>query len=70
MMRAGLLQVPLGDRQDPRRHRRREQRGLPRLRRRLEDRVEVLGEAHVEHLVRFVEHEHAHVSSFSVLRRM
>ena len=27
--------------------------------RRLEDRVEVLGEAHVEHLVRFVEDEHA-----------
>ena len=28
------------------------------LGRRLEDRVEILGEAHVEHLVGFVEHEH------------
>ena len=56
-----ILQVPLRDRQDPRRHRRREQRRLPRLRRRLEDRVQILGEAHVEHLVRFVQHQHAQV---------
>ena len=38
-------------------------------RRRLEDRVDVLGEAHVEHLVGLVEDEHAQLSSSSVLRR-
>ena len=40
---------------DARRHCRREQRGLPILRGVAEDRLDVLGEAHVEHLVRFVE---------------
>ena len=34
------------------------ERGLPRRRRLREDRVDVFGEAHVEHLVGFVEHEH------------
>ena len=53
-----VLQVTSGNRQDPRRHRRREERRLPRLGRRLEDRVEVVGEAHVEHLVGLVEDEH------------
>ncbi len=53
----GVLQVLRGDRPDPGRERRREQRGLARLRRRREDRVEVLGEPHVEHLVRLVEDE-------------
>ena len=50
-----ILQVALGDLQDPRRHRRREQRGLPGLGQRREDRVEIVREAHVEHLVGFVE---------------
>ena len=54
----GILQMPPGDRQNARRHRRREERGLSRCRRGLEYRVEILGESHVEHLVRFVEHEH------------
>ena len=40
-----------------RRHRGREQDGLPGLRRLVEDRLEVLGEAHVEHLVGLVEHD-------------
>ena len=53
-----FLQVPSGDRCDARRHGRGEQRRLPRLGGRREDRLEVFGEAHVEHLVGFVEHEH------------
>ncbi len=56
-----VLQVALRDRQDARRHRRREERRLPALRRRVEDCVEVLGEAHVQHFVRLVQHEHAQV---------
>ena len=53
-----ILQVPLGNRQDPRRHRRREERRLPFSGRGLEDGVEILGEAHVEHLVGFVQDQH------------
>ena len=52
------LQVPLRDRADPRRHGRRKQRRLARGRRGVEERFEILREAHVEHLVGFVEHEH------------
>ena len=40
---------------DPRRHRRGEQRGLPAFRSAAKDLLDVLGEAHVEHLVCFVE---------------
>ena len=47
------------DRQNPRRHRRRKQRRLTRRGRALQDRVEVVGKAHVQHLVGFVEHEDA-----------
>ena len=54
-----LLQVAFRNRQDARRHRRREQRGLTRFRRGLKNGIEILGEAHVEHLVGFVEHQHA-----------
>ena len=50
--------MPAGDRQNARRHRRREEHCLFRCRRGVEYRVEILGESHVEHLVRFVEHEH------------
>jgi hypothetical protein len=53
-----LGEVLLRDRQDARRHRRREERRLPGVRSGLEQRVEILGEAHVEHLVGLVEHEH------------
>ena len=56
----GLAQMPAGDRADRRRHRRREERGLPRRRDGVENRFEILGEAHVEHLVGFVEHDHLH----------
>ena len=42
------------------RHRRREERGLSRRRHRVENRLEIFGEAHVEHLVGFVEHDHLH----------
>ena len=55
-----VLQVLLGDRGDARRHRRGEERGLLLARRLLEDRFEVLREAHVEHLVGLVEHEEPH----------
>jgi hypothetical protein len=47
--------MALRDPRDRRRDRGREQGGLPVLRRGLEDGVEVLGKAHVEHLVRLVE---------------
>ena len=50
--------MPSRNRQNPRRHRRREERRLARVRRRLQDRVEVVGEAHVEHLVGLVEDQH------------
>ena len=51
-------QVPFRDRQDPRRHRRREERRLPFGGRRIENRVQIFGEAHVEHLVGFVQNQH------------
>ena len=51
--------MPFGDRLQPRRHRRREQRRLAVLRCRFEDRVEIFRESHVEHLVGLVEDEHA-----------
>jgi hypothetical protein len=50
--------VALRDGQNPRRHRGREQRRLSGLGVALEDRVEILGEAHVEHFVGFVEDQH------------
>ena len=54
-----VLQMPSRNRQNPRRHRRREQRRLACRRGRFQDRVEVLGESHVEHLVGLVENQHA-----------
>ena len=36
----------------------------------LQDRFEILDEAHVEHLVGLIEHEHGGASSSSVSRRM
>jgi hypothetical protein len=50
--------MPLGDRRDSGRHRRGKQRRLTRLGRGVHQRLEVFGEAHVEHFVGFVEHEH------------
>ena len=50
-----IPQVTLGDAGDRRRDGGREERGLALRRCRREDRVEILGEAHVEHLVGFVE---------------
>ncbi len=64
----GVLQVLRRDRPDARRQRRREERRLARLRRRREDRVEVLGEPHVEHLVRLVEDERPQAVEGSDLR--
>ena len=55
-----LVEVPLGEGADARRHRRREERRLALLGERAEDRLEVLGEAHVEHLVGLVEDDGAH----------
>jgi hypothetical protein len=51
--------MPLGDLQDARRQGGREERRLARRRRLLQDRFEILGESHVEHFVRLVEHEDA-----------
>jgi len=45
------------DLQDARRHRRGEERRLSHLRNRRENRIEFVGETHVEHFVRFVEHD-------------
>ena len=53
----GLAQVALGDPRDRRGDGRREERGLALCRGGRQDRVEVLGEAHVEHLVGLVEHD-------------
>ena len=50
--------MTLGNRQNPRRHRRREERRLAPSGRGLEDGVQILGEAHVQHLVRLVQDEH------------
>ena len=52
-----VLEVALGDRGDAGRHGGREQDGLPLERAGVEDGVDVLGEAHVEHLVGLVEHD-------------
>jgi hypothetical protein len=49
-----------GDRLDARRHRGREQHRLALGRGLLEDRFDVFGEAHVEHLVGLVEHDDLH----------
>ena len=51
----GLRRWTLGDLHDARRHRGREQRGLAFVRRAFENRLEFVGETHVEHFVRFVE---------------
>jgi hypothetical protein len=54
-----VAQVAPGDRHDPRRHGGGEERRLPRRGGRFEDRLEILGEAHVQHLVGLVEHHQA-----------
>ena len=56
-----VVQVVAGDAANRVRHRRGEQRHLLRLGRVLEDALHVLLEAHVEHLVRLVEHEELQV---------
>ena len=69
--RTGSSRCVLRDRGDARRQRGGEERRLPLGGRRLEDRLEVLGEAHVEHLVRLVEHDDLDASrARSVSRRM
>ena len=52
-----IAQVAVGDGVDAGRHRRREENGLPIGWRRFEDRFDVVGEPHVEHLVGLVEHD-------------
>ena len=54
-MRSRTALVSLGDRDDPLRHGRGEQHGLTVVGRALENRLDVVGETHVEHLVGFVE---------------
>ena len=56
----GLRRCRLAIARIARRHRRRKERRLTRFRHRLENRLEIFGEAHVEHLVGFVEHDHLH----------
>ena len=65
-----VLQVARRDRRDARRHRRREERRLLVGRRRREDRLEVLGEAHVEHLVGLVEDDDAHAGRGAACLRL
>ena len=57
LLKQVLPEVAAGDPVDPGRNRSGEQDGLPLLRRLGEDRLDVLGETHVEHLVGFVEHD-------------
>ena len=57
VMVIGLREVLARHLLDPRRHGGREQHGLGLVRQGVEDGVEVLGEAHVEHLVGLVEHD-------------
>ena len=54
-----IVLVALGDRVDAMRQRRREEHGLAVVGRALEDRLDVVGEAHVEHLVGLVENHGA-----------
>src|SRR5512146_446910 len=56
-----VIQVALGDRRDARRDRRREERRLALLRQRVEDRLQILGKSHVEHLIGLVEHDEANL---------
>ena len=60
----GVALVGLGDLLDPGRHGRRKQHCLSFGGRLLEDRLDVLGEAHVEHFVGLVEHDGADVIEF------
>ena len=53
-----IAQVPAGHPVDARRHRRGEENRLAALGGLLEDRLDVLGEPHVEHLVGLVQHHH------------
>ena len=55
-----VAQVALGDAGDARGHGRREQQRLALVGQLLQDRLDVVGEAHVEHLVGFVEHHGVH----------
>ncbi len=52
------LQMPAGDGENTRRKGRGKQRRLAGLRRLRDDRVDIFREAHVEHLIGFIEHEH------------
>jgi hypothetical protein len=52
-----IAQIGVGDAADRRRHRCREQRGLARLRRLLQDALDVVDKAHAQHLVGFVQHQ-------------
>ena len=55
-MRKSVFLVALGERDDRPRHRRREEQGAAGSGRGVEDLLELLAEAHVEHLVGFIEH--------------
>jgi hypothetical protein len=55
-----VAQMLLRDRLDVRRHCRGEEGRLPFFRRLREDRFDILGEAHVQHFVSFVEHDGRH----------
>ena len=52
-----IAQVLVGDRRDARWQRGRKERRLPLRGRGIEDQLDVLGEAHIEHLVGFVQHD-------------
>ena len=56
----GILEVLVRDVGDARRQRGAEERRLPFRRHGVEDRFEILGESHVQHLIRFVEDDGLH----------
>ncbi len=58
VMRAGSLRCRCGERENPCGHRRREEGRLPCGGRGLQDLVEIVGKAHVQHLVGLVQHQH------------
>ncbi len=65
-----IAHVLLRDATDCRGHGRREQGDLPLGRRLLEDPLDVVDEAHLEHLVALVEHQVAQVERLSALLLM
>ena len=56
----GLAGIAVDQTADARRHGGRKERGLPLFRHRIEDLADVIAESHVEHAIRFIEHDEPH----------